>query len=153
MENKKIGILLVSISMMFFLFLAFSWNMFYQQDANEGILSFMHIGFGFFGFIFGLGFYLIFFNKTSETIMKRLESDRDKLIEDDKFNIIFSIMDDFEKRVLLNIKENSGITQSTLQIKSDMSKAKLSYLLQDFEKRNIIKRIPKGRSFSVFLKI
>lgn len=153
MENKKIGILLVSISMMFFLFLAFSWNMFYQQDANEGILSFMHIGFGFFGFIFGLGFYLIFFNKTSETIMKRLESDRDKLIEDDKFNIIFNIMDDFEKRVLLNIKENSGITQSTLQIKSDMSKAKLSYLLQDFEKRNIIKRISKGRSFSVFLKI
>jgi len=153
MENKRIGMLLVAISLVFFLFLGFSWSSFYQQNVNENIVSFMHAGFGFFGFMFGLGFYFIFFNDTNEKIMKRLENDSEKTIRNSKFNTILSVMDDFEKRVLLKIKENDGITQSTLQIKVDMSKAKLSYVLQDFEKRGIINRIPKGKSLSVFLKI
>jgi len=153
MENKKIGFLLVGISLVFFSFLGFSWSIFYQENVNENILSFMHTGFGFFGFMLGLGFYFIFFNNTDEKIMKRLEDNSVKIIEESKFNTILGVMNDFEKRVLLKIRENNGITQSTLQIKVDMSKAKLSYILQDFEKRKIIKRVPKGKTLSVFLKI
>ncbi|MAH03202.1 transcriptional regulator, partial [Candidatus Pacearchaeota archaeon] len=46
-----------------------------------------------------------------------------------------------------------GITQNILRLRTDMSKAKLSYVLQELEKRNLIKRVKKGKTLEVFLKI
>jgi uncharacterized membrane protein len=34
-----------------------------------------------------------------------------------------------------------------------MSKAKLSYVLQDLEKRNIIKRVEKGKTLALYLRV
>lgn len=57
------------------------------------------------------------------------------------------------KKVMKAIKDHDGITQSTLRLRLDLSKAKLSYVLQELEKRNLIKRIKKGKTLQVFLKI
>lgn len=57
-----------------------------------------------------------------------------------------------QKRVLKILYEHDGIWQSTLRIKSGMSKAKLSQVLQELENRGHIKKEKKGKTFEVFLK-
>ena len=60
-------------------------------------------------------------------------------------------MDDNERKVLKAIKEQEGITQSTLKFRTDLSKAKVSQILTDFEKKHLIKRESKGKTYSVYL--
>src|SRR3989344_1571679 len=100
MENKKLGILMVVISLIFFMFLIYfntklsenssksECNPTEECRAIESIFTITHIGFGFFGFMLALGFYLLFFNKTEERIFKRLEDDKNKKINEEKFDII-----------------------------------------------------------------
>jgi len=118
----------------------------------ESTLSLTHFVFGFIGFILALGVYLIFFSKGEESVLKRLEENKMKEWEDKKFEWILKGLDEFEKRVMKSIKEQQGITQSTLRIRTNLSKAKLSYVVQDLEKKNLIKRIKKGKTFSIYLK-
>ena len=70
-----------------------------------------------------------------------------------KFEIIMKALDPFEQKVVKAISEQDGITQNTLRLRLDMSKAKLSYVLQELEKRGIIKRIEKGKTLAIYLKI
>ena len=51
------------------------------------------------------------------------------------------------------VKEQDGITQNTLKLRANMSKAKLSYILQELERRGLVKRIRKGKTLEVHLKI
>ena len=165
MENKRLGTLFVIFSLIFLLFL-FYFNVDMSKKSNElgcnvnegcieieNFLTLINIGFGFFGFMFGLGFYLLFFNKTDEMIMRRLEEEKDRKISDEKFDIILKALDPYEKKVLRAIKEHDGITQNILRLRTDMSKAKLSYVLQELEKRNLIKRVKKGKTLEIFLKV
>lgn len=165
MENKKRGYLLIIISVII-LILFLNYNMrisqqsaeigcFPNKDCNviEKGLSLSHISMGIFSFLFALGFYLLFFDKTEKAIMARLEKEKDEKIKDMKFNIIMKALDPFEQKVIGAIKEQDGITQSTLRIRTDMSKSKLSIVLKELERRGLIKRIEKGKTLSVFLKI
>ncbi len=165
MENKKLGILMMIISLVFFAFLIyFSNNLATRSDklgcnsseecAEVGkLFSFTNISFGFFGFMLALGFYLLFFNKTDEKIMKRLEDDKNNKISEEKFEIILRALGDYERQVLKAVKEQDGITQSTLRLRTNISKAKLSYVLQELEKRNLIKRAKKGKTLEIYLRI
>lgn len=165
MENKKLGILMVAISLVFLVFLIYFSNAlsvkyveigcFQTEECKEihGVLSVTHIGFGFFGFMLALGFYLLFFNKTEEKILKRLEDDKNKKIGEEKFDIILKALDEYEKKVLKAVKEQDGITQNTLRLRTNMSKAKLSYVLQELEKRGLVKRVSKGRTLEVWLRV
>lgn len=165
MENKKLGAILIVISFIFGFFLIyFTMNLSGKSDelhCNPSgecrvvgtMLSITHIGFGFFGFMLALGFYILFFNTTEEKIMKRLEDDKNKNIERERFEIILKALDDYEKKVMMAVKEQDGITQNTLKLRANLSKAKLSYVLQELEKRNLIKRIPKGKTLEVHLTV
>ena len=119
----------------------------------KNLFNYTNIGFGFFGFMFALGFYLLLFNKTEEKIMKRLEDEKNNKLEEGKFEIILTALDEFEKRVLISIREQDGITQNTLKLRTDLSKTKLCYVLQELEKRGLIKRIPKGKTLAIWLRI
>jgi len=165
MENKKLGTLFLIFSVIFLAFL-FYFNMemsvqYNQYGCNpsdecmriDNFLNLTNIGFGFFGFMFGLGFYLLFFNKTEEKIMSRLEEEKNKKIGDEKFSLISKALDPYEKKVINAVKEQDGITQNTLRLRTDMSKAKLSYVLQELEKRNLVKRVQKGKTLEVWLKV
>lgn len=165
MENRKLGILMVVISMVFFLFLiyasvelskkstALGCNVSEECESVRNVFTFTNIGFGFFGFMLALGFYLLFFNKTEEAILQRLEDNKNERTKDEKFEIILKALDSYEKRVLKAVKEQDGITQNTLRLRTDMSKAKLSYVLQELEKRGLVKREKKGKTLSVFLRV
>jgi uncharacterized membrane protein len=165
MENKKLGILLLAIGFLVGgLFIYFSINLseksqelgcFNAPDCLvvERGLSVSHIAIGIFSFILALGFYLLFFNKTEKRIIERLEKDNKEKIEKEKLEYAFKMLNPFEAEVLRKIREQDGITQNTLRLRANMSKAKLSYVLQDLEKRGLIKRVQKGKTLEIWLKI
>jgi len=165
MENKKLGILLVIISLIFGFFLIYynldmtgksvelGCNVVEGCQEIKQVLSMAHIGFGFFGFMLALGFYLLFFNNADKIIMDRLEYEKDRIVEKERFSIILRALDEYEKRVMQIVREQDGITQNTLKLRANMSKAKLSYILQELERRGLIKRIRKGKTLEVHLKV
>ena len=144
------------------------------QQINS-VLGVSHIAIGLLSFIFALGFYLLFFNKDEKAIIERYginnninsnnNNANDNLINNnnlinneyniknnnDKFSLLLRPLDDNERKVLIAIKEQEGITQSTLRYRADLSKAKVSQILMDFEKKNLIERKAKGKTYSVFL--
>ena len=164
MENKKLAIIFIIFSVAFFILLI-SYNSNFSSEYQDFCvvdencqtiqqnISFIHVGFGIFGFMLALGVYILLFNKSEERILKKLEDEKENKINNEKFDIVLKALDDYEKKVLKLIKEQDGITQSTLRLRSDMSKAKLSYVLQELEKRNLIKRVKKGKTLEIFLKI
>ncbi len=165
MENKKLGTLLIIISVIT-LILFLSYNSQISKQSNEigcfpnqncetleKTLSLSHISMGVFSFLFALGFYLLFFDKTEKAIMERLEKDKNEKVDNDKFEILLKALDEYEQKVIKAIREQDGITQATLRIRTDMSKSKLSIVLKELERRGLIKRIEKGKTLSIFLKI
>ena len=164
MNNKKLGITFLAISIVVaVIIIQFMGSLTieteklgcYETDECkevESILGLSHLSFGVIGFIFALGFYLIFFAKGDEAILKRLEENKETLLNKEKFNLILKGLDSYERKVVESIREQNGITQSTLRIRTDMSKAKLSYVVNDLEKKDLIKRVKKGKTFNIFLK-
>lgn len=167
MENRKLGILIIVISFMFGTLLFFYAKTLYSNtmeigcssanyndkcDLMESVMSWLHLGFFFFGFMFGLGFYFLFFDRTEKAIFQRLEKEKEIKINDIKFDILLKALDPFEQAVIKAVREQDGITQNTLRLRTNMSKAKLSYVLQELEKRGLVKRVETGKTLSVHLK-
>ena len=163
MENKKLGFVILSISVVASI-VAFGFMGVLGRQTSalqcypttecqrvESLMGLSHIAVGLISFIGALGVYLLFFSTSEEAILKRLEEDKHMKIEQGKFELILKAMDDSEKRVLKAIKEQEGITQSTLKYRTDLSKAKVSQILTDFEKKHLIKRETKGKTYAVYL--
>ena len=165
MENKKLGMMLIIISLLVGSIFVYYTNKLSVQSVALGCfdkpncfavekgLSISHFAIGVVAFILALGFYLLFFNKTEKVILERLESEKNQKIKDIKFEIIMKALDPFEQKVMKAVREQDGITQNTLRLRVDMSKAKLSYVLQELEKRGLIRRIEKGKTLAIYLKI
>ena len=165
MENKKIGGVLIAIAGIL-LVIAFMFNANLTEQSkqagcytNEACIilkdntTIVHFIIGVISFILALGFYLLFFNKTEKAIFEKLKKDNEKKIQEMKYDLLLKALDEHEKKVVDVLNKNPGITQSSLRIKLDMSKAKLSYVLKELERRNIIKRKEKGKTLKVYLKI
>lgn len=163
MENKKLGFVILSISAVAAV-LAFGFmGVLGRQTSSlqcyptnecqrvESLLGLSHVAVGLISFIAALGFYLLFFSTSEEAILRRLEEEKNMKVDRDKFELVLKSMDDNEKKVLKAIKEQSGITQSTLRYRADLSKAKISQILTDFERKQIVKREEKGKTYSVYL--
>ncbi|MEK6983777.1 MAG: hypothetical protein AABX33_04345 [Nanoarchaeota archaeon] len=163
MENKKLGFVILSFSAVATI-LAFGFmSVLGKQTSNlqcyptsecqrvESLLGISHIAVGLISFIAALGIYLLFFSTSEQAILKRLEEEKNIKIEQGKFELVLKAMDDNEKRVIQAVKEQDGITQSTLKYRADLSKAKVSQILTDFEKKHLIKREAKGKTYAVYL--
>ena len=163
MENKKLGFVIISFSIVVSI-LAFGFmGALGRQTAAlqcyptnecqrvESLISLSHVSVGLISFIAALGIYLLFFSTSEEAILRRLEEEKNIKVEQDKFELILKAMDENERKVLKAIKEQDGITQSTLKFRTDLSKAKISQVLTDFEKKQLIKREAKGKTYSVYL--
>jgi len=118
----------------------------------ETSLSVIHFAFGAFGFLFALAFYLLVFSKGEEAIVERLEKDTARKLEEEKYSILSKGLNEFEKKVLAVVRQEEGITQNMLRLRVDMSKAKLSQVLQELERKELISRVPKDKTFQIFLK-
>ena len=106
------------------------------------------------------GIYLIFFEreqkkleKLQEKIVERLEETKKERSDDEKFNILLKGLSKDEQNILKVLKEQDGIQQATLRIKTSMSKAKLSIVLKEMDERGLIKKVEDGKKNKVFLKI
>lgn len=163
MENKKLGGVILGISIVATIVAFGFMGVLGRQTAAlqcyptnecqrvESLLGLSHIAVGLISFIGALGIYLLFFSTSEDAILKRLEEEKNKKIEMDKFDLILKAMDENEQKVLKAVKEQDGITQSTLKFRADLSKAKVSQILTDFEKKNLIKRELKGKTYAVYL--
>ena len=163
MENKKLGFVILSISIAASV-VAFMFMGLLNRQTNslqcypttecqrvESLLGLSHLAVGLISFIAALGVYLLFFSTSEEAILRRLEEEKSMKIEQDRFGLVLKSMDDNEQKILKAIKEQDGITQSTLKFRADLSKAKVSQILTDFEKKHLIKRELKGKTYSVHM--
>ena len=118
----------------------------------SSVLNSSHLGIGIIFSLFSLALYLIIFSKSEDFWLKKLEQQRQDLTEEEKWEIVKLMLDENELKVIKAIKEQQGITQFTLRLRTDLSKSKLSEILTRFEKRGLIERQAKGKTLSVFLK-
>ena len=163
MNNKKIGITILVLSFILALIFLTAISRLnssgkesgcYDKDECASITSLLNITHLFVGIIFSmasLGFYLIFFSKGEEAVIKRLEEEKKMLARTDKFATILKAVDKNEQNVLKAIKEQNGIWQATLKFRVGFSKSKLSHILNELEKKKLIKRIKKGKTMAVYL--
>jgi len=160
MNNKRIGLTLIVTSVAIMVILLMIIIPLETAISGQDIcptkkyrmLIFTHIAIGMLFSIFSLGFYLIFFEKGTKEILKRLEEDKNKEVNNNKFEVLLSGLDEYEKNIMKAIKEQNGIEQNTLRLRTDVSNAKVSLVLTELEKRGLIKKVKKGKTFSVFLK-
>lgn len=164
MNNKKLGAFIFCITLFLlgvFVLVIQSLNQeiealgCFQKSGCKTIetsLSVIHFAFGAFGFLFALAFYLLIFNKGEEAIVDRLEKDTERRLGEEKYSILSKGLNEFEKKVLNVVRQEEGITQSMLRLRADLSKAKLSQVLQELEKKGLVKREPRGKTLQVFLK-
>ena len=170
MNNKKLGIALVVfcifVAVIFFSFknqikdintASCTCEAMQQGDVCEAQQNnFEIIDYASIALIFSmlaLGIYLIFFEKSQKEIVSTLENHKKIQTEEEKFNILLKGLDAEEKKVITAVKEQDGITQSTLRLRTDLHKSKLSIVLDGLEKKGLISRKEKGKTKQVFLKI
>ena len=167
MNNKKIGVSLLVLSVILLIIFVVIIKVLNQEiealgcferpgcQTIETSLTIVHFAFGVFGFLFALSFYLFFFaffSKGDEAIVQRLENDSLRNLEKEKLSILLKGLDEFEKEVITAVREQEGITQNTLRLRVDMSKAKLSQVLGNLEKKGLIKREKERKTFAVYLR-
>ncbi len=165
LNNKKMGAILLVLSVVLLGILLKLIGGFSTQARQlgcfddpscikvESALGVTHIAFGVMGFIFALGFYLVIFARGEQAILQRLEEEKNKKLTEERFSLIAQGLDEFEKKVIAAVREQEGITQNTLRLRTAFSKAKLSYVLQDLEKKGLVTRVPEGKTLAVHLKV
>jgi len=101
----------------------------------------------------GLGAYLIFFEKSQKAILSTLEKQKQHADSEEKFNIFLKALNSDEQKIIKAVKEQEGITQQTLSLRTGIHKSKLSILLDALEKKDLITRKEKGKTKQVYIKI
>ncbi|MAG45697.1 MAG: hypothetical protein CMH63_02925 [Nanoarchaeota archaeon] len=169
MDNKKLGIILI-INCIIFSFIIYTFNnsLNAQTETACSCTEMLDAGFcphqksthwqTYLGIILisaitALGFYLIFFEKSQKHILSTLEKQKQLTSEEEKFNILLKGLNQEEQKIIKAVKEQGGITQQTLRFRTDLHKSKLSILLEQLEKKDLIYRKEKGKTKQVFLKI
>jgi len=168
MDNKKLGIIIIALSILLGLVI---WGFQIQLtklseesctcttckigDACKAD-KFSLLWTGGLAMIFAtlsLGVYLLFFEKSYQVLLNKLNEGKTKLSEDEKFNLILLGLNQDEKKILSAIKEQDGITQQTLRIRTNLHKSKLSILVGILEEKGLIKKEQKGKTNQLFLRI
>lgn len=169
MDNKKLGAILIIVCVALAILVFLFDNTINEQAAAGCSCTEMEIG-GFcphedhshwqtyagvilIALIAALGIYLIFFEKSQKAIISTLEKQKHIQLQEEKFNILLKALDPEEQKVIKAVKDQDGITQQTLRLRTDLHKSKLSIVLDSLEKKNLIKRIEQGKTKQVFLKI
>ncbi len=181
MQNKSLGIVLIVLSLiiiaLLFVFKAQFQDAFgihsteaCPHDPEKGelcpyeklvtILPYFYSGISLLIITCLIGVYLMFYidkekqiiKEYQDKISKRLVDAKKKELKEDKFEFLLTALNEDEKKVIKAVKEQDGITQATLRIRTDLSKTKLSFILADLEKKDLIKRVTQGKTNQVFLK-
>jgi len=71
--------------------------------------------------------------------------------KEQEYKILRKVLSDDEKKILDEIKKAGEITQDSLRFRLDWSKAKISTILTNLDKRNLIQRKRTGKTYNVYL--
>jgi DNA-binding MarR family transcriptional regulator len=169
MDNKILGILLIVVCILFGgLFFVLDSQMKDSSDSECSCISAedggvcphkspsmwpIHLGITLISGVAALGAYLFFFDKSQKAIISTLERQKKSDTLQERFEILMRGLNDEEKTVIKAVREQNGITQQTLRYRTDLHKSKLSIVLDGLEKKGLIRRIPKGKTNQVFIKI
>lgn len=81
-------------------------------------------------------------------LFKPENKSRDK---ENEFNIIKKVLSEDEKRILDEVKKARGITQDSLRFRLGWSKAKISTMLTNLDKKGLVQRERTGKTYKVYL--
>ncbi|MBT3865786.1 winged helix-turn-helix transcriptional regulator [Candidatus Woesearchaeota archaeon] len=164
MNQKKLGATILVFSIIIGLVLinfivetkdsSNSEGCFQTEECSQAsfVLNSSHLGIGLIFAMFSLAFYLLIFSRGEEFWLKKLEQQKQDLSSDERWKIVELMLDENELKVIKAVKDQPGITQFTLRLRTDLSKSKLSDILSRFEKKGIVERRAKGKTLSVYLK-
>ena len=169
MDNKKLGIILIIVcALLGVLVFTFQNALNIQAEAtcqceemqlggfcpHEKQTNWQtYVGIILISAITALGVYLIFFEKSQKEIISTLKKQKKIQTEEEKFDILLKGLNKDEQKVIKAVKEQDGITQATLRLRTDLHKSKLSIILDGLEKKGLTTRKTKGKTKQVFLKI
>ena len=71
--------------------------------------------------------------------------------KEQEYKVIRKALSDDEKKILDEIKKAREITQDSLRFRLDWSKAKISTILTNLDKRGLIQRERVGKTYKVYL--
>jgi uncharacterized membrane protein len=165
MENRKVGYLIIVIALLIG-FIIYSFNTAMAGIVTNacshgpecpmwGTLAFQtNVSIGITMFVVAIGFYLILFGSEKRPI-NRIVKPQVKLSETSRENFegVLAKLDEDEKSVFEKLIEEKGsLFQSSLVEKTDMSKVKVSRILDRLEGKGLIERKRRGMTNVVVLK-
>ncbi len=163
MDNKKLGLIVIGISILFGVLtygLGTQLNELREDSCACTDSCREHqppyLIYGSIAVIFSslsLGVYLLFFERSHQTLVNRLREDSAVKSREEKFNLILMGLNADEQRVLTAIKEQDGITQHTLGIRTSLHKSKLSIIVGILEGKGLVKKEKKGKTNQLFLRV
>ncbi len=168
MDNKKLGIFLLIIGIILGTLMLFinslvndsldsacgcsemQENGFCPHEAQT--LWPVYLGLILISALIALGIYMIFFEKTQKEIISVLENQKKIQTEEEKYELLLKGLNEYEQNVLNAVKEQDGITQETLRLRTSLHKSKLSIVLSGLEKKELIKKVQEGKTNKIFIK-
>src|SRR3989338_5771407 len=163
MQNHKLGALLVGFGTVVGALSLFSIFSLSGRAAAAGCnpsmacqgiatsLGVSHVIVGLISALISLGAYLMFFSRSEEIVLQKLEETKEINLGKERFTVLLSALNEDEKKIVNLIKSEPGISQHMVTLKTGFSKAKVSGLMQNLEKRNLVKREDSGKTLSVWL--
>ncbi|MFH0797893.1 MAG: MarR family transcriptional regulator [Candidatus Woesearchaeota archaeon] len=167
MRNKVVGYIILGMSALIG-FIVYSFNSALGKIINEscehgpacpmwGTLDFQtNVGIGIMVFVIMIGIYLIFFGKEEVTITKietRVEKVEPKDVSRENYRKVINRLIGDEKKLFEILIDSKGtIMQSDMIAKSEMSKVKISRVLDKLEGKGLIERKRRGMTNSIVLK-
>jgi len=102
---------------------------------------------------------LVFFSRAAKSfedmnkkILSEVKAEKDKGLGEEKFKILMQGLGEEEKKVITSVKDQDGISQSTLKYRTDLSKTKLSMVLAQLEKKGLVTKVKNGKINNIYLK-
>ena len=130
-----------------------------QVCSHQRASTTTYIGVGLAAFIAALGFYLIFFDKSQKMLQENqqkittaLQKENKEKTQEEKFRALMAGLDEDEKKVIITVREQEGIQQSTLKYRTGLSKTKLSIVLKELERKNLITKEESGKTNKIYIK-
>jgi len=102
-------------------------------------------------FVIGL-FFIFYYGKEEQKVINKITEKESEEKSKERFELALSGLDKDEKKVVKAVKEQDGISQSTLALRTDLHKTKLSLVLKSLEDKGFVKKVPKGKINLIYLK-
>jgi DNA-binding MarR family transcriptional regulator len=163
MENKRLGLIIIGISIVFSLLAYGLGNQLSEFQIDSCTCTDTceehdppYMIYGLIAVIFStlsLGVYLLFFEKSHSILVKKLQEDSSVKSNEERFNLILMGLNEDEKKILTAVKDQDGITQHTLGLRTNLHKSKLSIITGILEEKGLIKKEKKGKTNQLFLRV